>query len=35
MRSLVFDRIWVDTDDLCFCGCVGADLVHSGGEVYC
>ena len=35
MRSLIFDRIWVDTVDYCFCGCVDAALVYSGGEIYC
>ena len=32
--SLVFDRIWVDTVEYCFCGYFDADLVHSGGEIY-
>ena len=35
MRYLIFDRIWVDTVDYCFCGCVDAALVYSGGEIYC
>ena len=34
MRSLVFDRIWIDTVDLYFYGSVDVDLFHYGGERY-
>ena len=34
MRSLVFDRIWIDDVELYFYGHVDVDLVHSGGERY-